>query len=249
MRKHYERILHDSESRVQRYLDIQILDENSPFCGGFPKADSLAEPKTAIYRATTMTACYLNPESRYYLDAELGRRLARELDIAYYDRDIILKTARASAHLTPEQVRRWDERVPHEFGFTQSLFNFYNRPLSEELWDAQVRAIREIADRESCVIVGRNADYILREFDHCLRVFVHADRNWRLLHMRKLMPDTPFEQLETDMDSADRARRSYCKQHTGQIYGDSRNYDLTLCTSKLGLDKAEEILLCAAKEL
>ena len=139
--------------------------------------------------------------------------------------------------------------VPHEFGFTQSLFNFYNRPLSEELWDAQVRAIREIADRESCVIVGRNADYILREFDHCLRVFVHADRNWRLLHMRKLMPDTPFEQLEADMDSADRARRSYCKQHTGQIYGDSRNYDLTLCTSKLGLDKAEEILLCAAKEL
>ena len=56
-------------------------------------------------------------------------------------------------------MRRWDERVPHEFGFTQSLFNFYNRPLSEELWDAQVRAIREIADRESCVIVGRNADY------------------------------------------------------------------------------------------
>ena len=249
MRKHYERILHDSESRVQRYLDIQILDENSPFCGGFPKADSLAEPKTAIYRATTMTACYLNPESRYYLDAELGRRLARELDIAYYDRDIILKTAKASAHLTPEQVRRWDERVPHEFGFTQSLFNFYNGPLSEELWDAQVRAIREIADRESCVIVGRNADYILREFDHCLRVFVHADRNWRLLHMRKLMPDTPFEQLEADMDRAYRARRSYCKQHTGQIYGDSRNYDLTLCTSKLGLDKAEEILLCAAKNL
>ena len=79
MRKHYERILHDSESRVQRYLDIQILDENSPFCGGFPKADSLAEPKTAIYRATTMTACYLNPESRYYLDAELGRRLALAL--------------------------------------------------------------------------------------------------------------------------------------------------------------------------
>ena len=86
---------------------------------------------------------------------ELGRRLARELGIAYYDRDIILRTAKVSAHLTPEQVRRWDERVPHEFGFTQSLFNFYERPLSEELWDAQVRAIREIADKESCVIVGR----------------------------------------------------------------------------------------------
>lgn len=146
-------------------------------------------------------------------------------------------------------MRRWDERVPHEFGFTQSLFNFYERPLSEELWDAQVRAIREIADKESCVIVGRNADYILREFDHCLRVFVHADRNWRLLHMRKLMPDTPFDQLEVDMDKADRARKNYCVKHTGRVYGDSRNYDLTLCTSKLGIDKALEILLCAAKDI
>lgn len=137
--------------------------------------------------------------------------------------------------------------MPHEFGFTQSLFNFYDRPLSEELWNAQVRAIRELADRESCVIVGRNADYILREFDHCLRVFVHADRNWRLMHMRELMPDTPLEQIEADMRSADRARRNYCAKRTGQTYGDSRNYDLTLCTSRLGLDKALQILLCAVE--
>lgn len=178
---------------------------------------------------------------------ELGRRLARELNIPYYDRDIILRTAKASAHLTPEQVRRWDERVPHEFGFTQSLFNFYDKPLSEELWNAQVRAIRELADKESCVIVGRNADYILREFDHCLRVFVHADRNWRLMHMRELMPGTPLEQIEADMRSADRARRNYCAKRTGQTYGDSRNYDLTLCTSRLGLDKALQILLCAVE--
>ena len=123
---------------------------------------------------------------------DLGRRLARELGIAFYDRDIILRTAKASAHLTPEQVRLWDERVPMEFGFTQSLFNFYSRPLSEELWNAQVRAIRDIANKESCVIVGRNADYILKEYDHCLRVFVHADRSWRLLRVRKEMPDTPL---------------------------------------------------------
>lgn len=178
---------------------------------------------------------------------EIGRRTANELGIAYYDRDIILKTAVASGKLDPEQVRRWDERVPHEFGFTQSLFNFYDKPLSEELWNAQVRAIRELADRESCVIVGRNADYILREFDHCLRVFVHADRHWRLMHMRELMPDTPLEQIEADMRSADRARRNYCAKRTGQVYGDSRNYDLTLCTSRLGLDKALQILLCAVE--
>jgi len=75
MRKHYEKILRDSDCRVQRFLEVQILEESSPFFGGFPKADSLAEPKTAIYRATTMTACLLNPESRYYLDEELDRRV------------------------------------------------------------------------------------------------------------------------------------------------------------------------------
>lgn len=131
--------------------------------------------------------------------SDLGRRLARELGIPYYDRDIILRTAKASAHLTPEQVRQWDERVPMEFGFTQSLFNFYSRPLSEELWNAQVKAIRQIADKESCVLVGRNADYILKEYDHCLRVFVHADRSWRLLRVRKSMPDTPWDELQSDM--------------------------------------------------
>ena len=177
----------------------------------------------------------------------LGRRLAKELGIEYYDRDIILATAKASAHLTPEQVRRWDERVPKEFGFTQSLFNFYSKPLGEELWNAQVHAIRELADKESCVIVGRNADYILKEYDHCLRVFVHADRSWRLLLMRQEMPDTPWNVLESDMDTADRARRTYCEKMTGRTYGDSRNYDLTLCTSTLGLEKAYQLLKQAAE--
>ena len=177
----------------------------------------------------------------------LGRRLAKELGIEYYDRDIILATAKASAHLTPEQVRQWDERVPKEFGFTQSLCNFYSKPLGEELWNAQVHAIRELADKESCVIVGRNADYILKEYDHCLRVFVHADRSWRLLLMRQEMPDTPWNVLESDMDTADRARRAYCEKMTGRTYGDSRNYDLTLCTSTLGLEKAYQLLKQAAE--
>ena len=177
----------------------------------------------------------------------LGRRLAKELGIEYYDRDIILATAKASAHLTPEQVRQWDERVPKEFGFTQSLFNFYSKPLGEELWNAQVHAIRELAAKESCVIVGRNADYILKEYDHCLRVFVHADRSWRLLLMRQEMPDTPWNVLESDMDTADRARRAYCEKMTGRTYGDSRNYDLTLCTSTLGLEKAYQLLKQAAE--
>ena len=146
-------------------------------------------------------------------------------------------------------MRQWDERVPHEFGFTQSLFNFYSRPLSEELWNAQVTAIRQLAEHESCVIVGRNADYILREFDHTLRVFVHADKYFRIRHMQELMPDATRDQIEKDMAAVDRARQDYCTRYTGHLYADSRNYDLTLNTGKLGFEKAYELLLAAAKDI
>ena len=73
---------------------------------------------------------------------ELGRRTAKALGLPFYDKDLVLRTAMASSGLTPEQVQRWDERVPVTFGFTQSLFDFYNRPLSDKLWEAQVKAIR-----------------------------------------------------------------------------------------------------------
>lgn len=180
---------------------------------------------------------------------ELGRRAAKELGIPFYDKDLILRTAMASSALSPEQVRRWDERVPTTFGFTQSLFDFYNRPLSDKLWEAQVKAIRELADKESCVIVGRNADYILREFDHCLRVFIHADFEWRVERMSRRMPDTPLEKLRMDVKSVDRARNAYCTHYTGRHYAVATNYDLTLCTSRLGMDAAFEQIIKAVEHI
>lgn len=180
---------------------------------------------------------------------ELGRMAARALDIPLYNKDLILRTAKASAGLTPAQVRKWDERVPASFGLTQSLFDFYNRPLSDKLWEAQVRAIREMADKESCVIVGRNADYILREFDHCLHVFVHADFEWRFERMCGLMPDTEPEKLRANIKEVDHARSNYCMHYTGNRFGDAVNYDLTISTSKLGIDTALEEILCAAQRI
>ncbi|MBR5508499.1 MAG: cytidylate kinase-like family protein [Lachnospiraceae bacterium] len=179
---------------------------------------------------------------------EIGRKVAKELGIEYYDKDIILRTAVASHNLDPEQVRKWDEKVPSSFGFAQSLFNFYNRPLDEELWQAQKDAIREMANRESCVIVGRNGDYILSEFDHCLRVFVHAGFDWRVRRMMGML-NASEEQVIADAKSADKARKRYCEYYTGKTYGDSRNYDLTLNTEKIGVDRAVQLVLAAAENL
>lgn len=180
---------------------------------------------------------------------EIGRRVAKELGLEYYDKDIILKTAVASRNLDPEQVRRWDEKVPKNFGFAQSLFDFYNKPLEEEIWQAQRDAIRELANRESCVIVGRNGDYILREFDHCLRVFIHAGFDWRVRRMTVLMDQVPADQVAGNVKAVDKARKRYCEYYTHQTYGDARNYDLTLDTEKLGIDKAVELILNVAETL
>lgn len=181
--------------------------------------------------------------------AEVGKRVAKELGIEYYDKDIILKTAMAGSNLEPEQVRKWDERVPKNFGFAQSLFDFYNKPLEEELWKAQRDAIRELANKESCVIVGRNGDYILKEFDHCLNVFIHAGFEWRTRRMTAMMDQVPADQVAGDVRAVDRARKKYCEYYTKRIYGDARNYDLTLNTEKLGIDRAVELILAAAQGL
>lgn len=180
---------------------------------------------------------------------EIGRTVAKKLGLPFYDKDIILKTAIASRKLNPEQVRKWDERVPSSFGFAQSLFDFYNKPLDEELWRAQKDAIRELANKESCVIVGRNGDYILREFDHCLNVFVHAGYQWRVRRMAEMMPGTSLEQVASDVKQADKARKRYCEYYTGKVYGDSRNFDLTLNTEKLGIERAVQLVLAASENI
>lgn len=180
---------------------------------------------------------------------EIGRRAAKELGIPFYDRDVILRTAAASRHLKPEQVLKWDEKVPSSFGFAQSLFDFYNKPLDEQLWSAQKEALREMANKESCVIVGRNGDYILRHFDHCLNVFIHAGFNWRVRRMCGLMPEATREQVIADVKQADKARKKYCEYYTGKTYGDSRNFDLTLNTEKLGVDRALALVLEAAENI
>ena len=180
---------------------------------------------------------------------EIGKKVAKALGIEYYDKDIILKTAIASRNLNPEQVRRWDERVPKNFGFAQSLFDFYNRPLEEEIWQAQRDAIREQANKENCVIVGRNGDYILKEFDHCLNVFIHAGFEWRVKRMTAMMDKVPAEQVANDVRAVDKARRKYCEYYTHCTYGDARNFDLTLNTEKLGIDKAVSLILEAAENL
>ena len=92
----------------------------------------------------------------------IGRAVAEKLGYYYCDKDMILRAALESGSLTPLEISKYDEKVPTEFGFGQSLFDFYNKPLDERLFNAQREAVRRVAEKGKCVIVGRNANIILK---------------------------------------------------------------------------------------
>lgn len=177
---------------------------------------------------------------------EIGKKVANALNYEYYDKEIILEAARES-NVDVESLLKWDEKVPMNFGFAQSLFDFYNKPLSEKLFDVQQQVIKEIAEKGNCVIVGRNANTILKEFDYGLHVFVHGDPNWRTERMMKKMPDAIQEKISEQIRAIDKTRKKYCSYYTNTEFGVADYYDICLNTSTLGINTCVDIICNLAK--
>ena len=144
-------------------------------------------------------------------------------------------------------MRYYDERVPRQFGFGQSLFDFYNKPLDERLFNAQKEAIKKVAEKGNCVIVGRNANIVLKEFDKTLHVFISGAERTRLKRMCEKMPGTPEEKVLEHLRSVDKTRNKYCKYYTNTEFGNAQFYDLCLKSSSLGFDKCIDLICDAAK--
>ncbi len=179
---------------------------------------------------------------------QIGKKVAERLGFYYMDKDVILRSAIMSEGLTPEEIHRYDENVPFDFGFGQSLFDFYHRPLDERLFEAQRKAISKEAEKGKCVIVGRNANYVLKEYDHSLHVFISASDRFRLNNLKGKMPDVSDEKILEEMKSVDKKRKKYCSYYTNTVFGDARFYDLCLKSSTLGIDRCVDIIVDLAKE-
>lgn len=177
----------------------------------------------------------------------IGRRVADELGYYYCDKDMIIRSVIEEGTLTAEEVRRYDERVPRNFGFGQSLFDFYNKPLDEKLFEAQKVAIRKVADKGNCVIVGRNSNVVLQEYDSTLHVFVAASKYYRMQHLKEIMPEYTEDQIAAKIKDVDRTRRKYCTYYTDTEYGNAKYYDLCLKSSTLGIDKCVELICDIAR--
>lgn len=173
---------------------------------------------------------------------EIGEKLAKKLDIAFYDKELLTIAAQKSG-FSEEVISEFDEAP------TSSLvYNLYMNslsgdmmPLNQKLAFAQFDAIRQVADEGSCIIVGRCADYVLRERKDCISVFIHSDmefRKNRIINEYKI----PAEFAEKTGLKQDKKRANYYNFYTHNKWGDVTNYDLAINSSVLGIDKTVEAI-------
>lgn len=176
----------------------------------------------------------------------VGQMLAKELGVEYYDKDLIIKASEESG-INLALFANADEKSKNLFKRFKKK-NYGGEVLSpsdknfnseENLFNYQAKIIRDLADKESCIIIGRAADYILKDRDDVISVFVHAPQ-WFLLEQAAKKVSKNGKDLEKHIANIDKERAEYYKSHTGREWTDARNYDLCLDSSKLGFDKCVE---------
>ncbi len=170
----------------------------------------------------------------------IGKKVAKELGIPCYDSELIHKIASESG-FTENYIKDAGEYAPGGF-LTSALSNRAFGPTNEDyLWNVQYKIITDLAEKESCVIVGRCADYILREKADCLRVFIHASMEYRSERIVKVYGERE-ESPEQRLRDKDKRRAAYHRFYTDMKWGDARNYHVCLDSGELGIEKCAEII-------
>lgn len=169
----------------------------------------------------------------------IGKKVAEQLGIPCYDSELIQKIAEESG-FDAKFVQEAGEYAPG--GFLSNLSSRTFGPTNEDyLWKIQYQIISRLAGQGPCVIVGHCADYILRDKADCLRVFIHADAQFRA---RRIVQEygERAESPEQRLRDKDKRRAAYHRFYTNMKWGHAQNYDLTLNSGTLGIDKCVEII-------
>ena len=169
----------------------------------------------------------------------IGKKVAEQLGIPCYDSELIQKIAEGSG-FDAKFVQEAGEYAPG--GFLSNLSSRIFGPTNEDyLWKIQYQIISRLAGQGPCVIVGRCADYILRDKADCLRVFIHADAQFRA---RRIVQEygERAESPEQRLRDKDKRRAAYHRFYTNMKWGHAQNYDLTLNSGTLGIDRCVEII-------
>lgn len=166
---------------------------------------------------------------------QIGKLLAQELNIPFYYKEMIALAAHESG-LDKEFISDIHKNSP------DILRNLYlSSHVVQRAVAAQEQIIRKIADHGSCVIVGRAADYVLKDYDNVIRIFVHAPKEYRIARVMEVYGDT-LEEAQQNIHRSDKARAAYYQHISGNRWGDARNYELTV-DSSVGVEQAKNLVL------
>ena len=181
---------------------------------------------------------------------EIGKLISEKLGIAFYDKELITLAAKESG-VSPEVFEHADERMSNSllYSLSTGLYNYGNGfsamgdlPMNDQLYILQHKIIKEKAESESFVVVGRCADYILKDMENVVKVFIYADlevRAKRAVERRDIEPSRARQAVF----KADKNRANYYSFYSGQKWGATENYDLCLNSTKLTAEQAADIII------
>ena len=176
----------------------------------------------------------------------IREEVAKKLGMKYYDRDIIGQIAEKSG-FSPEYIQENAELSPKKglFAYAFAGRDITGKSVEDMVYEVQRKVILEIAEKESCVIIGRNADFILNDRDDVLNVFIHGDKAEKVKRICKLYNVTEADALKMMVD-IDKRRMTNYRFYTDRKWGMAGNYTLSLNSSELGYDMCEKIIMDCA---
>ena len=188
---------------------------------------------------------------------EIGERVASLLDIPIYDKELI-KEAAANGNLSEEVLKRADETAANSLLYTLAMgsnvlgatMHFgYKMPINDKLFILQSDVIKSYAKAGSCVIIGRCADYVLRDEKNVFRIFIYGDLDHRQERVASRHPELKSSQIIDVINKTDKRRSSYYNFYTGNKWGKYDNYDIAINSSTLGIEGTARLIASSVKDL
>ncbi len=173
----------------------------------------------------------------------IGKKVADMLGIPFYDNELITEACKDSG-LSPAVFETFDEKT--DGFFSGAGMYSYDISLSQKVFLAQFDAIKKIADKESCVIVGRCADYVLRDVPNVCNIFICAPMEEKIKRAVEFYGLNP-EKAASQIIKKDKKRKGYYNFYTDLDWGKASNYDLCI-NSKLGIDNCVNVIVNFVKE-
>lgn len=181
---------------------------------------------------------------------EIGEKVAAHFGIKCYDKELLSRAAKESG-FCEEMIENHDERPTNSFlynlvmdtySFGYNASSFVDMPISHKVFLAQFDTIKQIANEGPCIIVGRCADYALQDYKNCVHLFIHGDADikvQRIMEKYSLSRDKAKDMIS----KKDKQRQSYYNYYSSKKWGRADTYDLTINSSKLGVDGTVNLII------